>query len=124
MKKTANSEVPGRGLPGNYGNSVDSKIHCNGKTFIVVGNRKRWLMLAIYFGNALICGYQFTNYLMHPEIFKEFFSIESKKITLTTQDRVMNWELRNFEIETAISRISYRKTTSNPKRSFLCHLWC
>ena len=55
------------------------------KSFIVEKNWRRWLMLLIYFGNTFNCSYQFANYIMIPDIFKEYFSIENEQITWTSQ---------------------------------------
>ena len=42
-------------------------------------------MIIIYAGNTIGTGFQYTNYLMVPDIFKEFYSVESEDIIWTNK---------------------------------------
>ena len=55
------------------------------KSITVEKNWKRWIMLLIYFGNTFNCSYQFANYIMIPDIYKEYFSVGNEQITWTSQ---------------------------------------
>ena len=42
-------------------------------------------MIIIYAGNTIGTGFQYTNYLMVPDIFKEFYSVENEDIVWTNK---------------------------------------
>ena len=43
----------------------------------------RWLVLAVFFLNAALNGVQYTNYIMVPDVLKEFYGISDVAITWT-----------------------------------------
>ena len=63
-------------------------------------------MLLIYFGNTFNCSYQFANYIMIPDIYKEYFSVGNEQITWTSQvlSKILNrYRRRRPKVDASIS---------------------
>ena len=76
------------------------------KSITVEKNWKRWIMLLIYFGNTFNCSYQFANYIMIPDIYKEYFSVGNEQITWTSQvlSKILNrYRRRRPKVDASIS---------------------
>ena len=96
------------------------------KSITVEKNWKRWIMLLIYFGNTFNCSYQFANYIMIPDIYKEYFSVGNEQITWTSQvlSKILNrYRRKRPKLDASIfdSALSHnRRSDASEKREENC----
>ena len=65
-------------------NRGEEKSALCGEEYVVKLSKMRWVVLMIFFCNAVLCGINFSNYVMVPDMLKEYFGIADVLISWTT----------------------------------------
>ena len=78
--------------------------------YVVKLSKMRWVVLLIFFCNAVLCGINFSNYVMVPDILKEYFGISDVLISWTTSIYMLCFLLLILPLVGFLQKMSLRFT--------------